>query len=201
MFKLIENHAGLWLVCAIFFLLRIVLECEGSYEFKYLVKKALKRIFFLFMLIIAWSTIYETKPSDKYVIVLLILTYFYVFTILAEKCEKTGGYTSSFLLIINCTYITFLSFVPLVGTIIGSLCILVISLLIYKYWHEKKCDLAENLSLCFETIVFAIILLLIKLEPSIYYTLLFLIIEESILDVINKGICYLVQLKYNEIDD
>lgn len=46
MFKLIENHAGLWLVCAIFFLLRIVLECEGSYEFKYLVKKALKRIYF-----------------------------------------------------------------------------------------------------------------------------------------------------------
>ncbi len=200
-FILLEKHAERWIACAICLLLRIVLECEGSYELQYVTKKILKRIGFLFILIIAWSTIYNTEPNDNIVLGLFIFTYIYICTILAEKCEKTGGYTSSFLLIVNCLFITFMSFVPLLGTIIGSLCIIGISILIYKHWDEKKCDLAENLALCFETIIISVILLFTKLEASIYYTLLFLVFEESVLDVLNKGIRYLVKITYNEQDD
>ena len=199
--SLLEKHADLWIVCAICLLLRIVLECEGSYELQYIAKEILKRIGILFILIIAWSTIYETVPNDNIVFGLFIGTYIYIYTILVEKCERTGGYTSSFLLILNCLFITFMSFMPLLGTIIGSLCIIGISILIYKHWDEKKCDLAENLALCLETIIVSVILLITKLESSIYYTLLFLVFEESVLDVLNKGIRYLVKLTYNKQDE
>lgn len=194
---LFKQQSWIWIICSFCLLLRVVLECNGSYEFKFKLKKTIKKIGFLYALILLWSFASDHQEDDKLILGLFIVTYFYIIYLLVEKCAETGGYTSSFLLMVNCIFITILSFTNEITSIIGAICTSIISIFIFKYWTEDRSDFAENLALCIETIITSVFL---KLGPydSFYYTLLYLFISETLLDVINKGIKYVVKVYWNE---
>lgn len=71
-FSLIMQQKWFWIICLIFFSIRIVIECEREYEFKAVFKKTLKRIGIWFILTIMWGQNYE---NDESMIVLIIFTW------------------------------------------------------------------------------------------------------------------------------
>jgi len=197
---LLNQQSWIWIICLLCIIIRVVLDCNGSYEFKFQMKKTLKKIGFLFFLIVLWGSVNSNEENEKLILGLFIITYFYIFYLLAERCSDTGGYTSSILLIINCMFITILSFTNEITAIIGAICIIGISIFVFKHWTEKKSDLAENIALCIETIIVSLFLMSGSFD-SIYYTLLYLFMSESLLAVINKAIRYIVKEYYREKDE
>lgn len=195
-FSLIMQQKWFWIICLVFFFIRIVIECERKYEFEDLFKKTLKRIGIWFILTIMWG---QNYVNDETMIALIIFTYFYIAYLATEKFKRTGGYTNSLLLLINCFMVSSLSFAPWFLSIIQAVVICFISIWICMHLGEKKRDLADIITVCLESAVISLILYFGSLK-SIYYTLFYLCLEESVLNAINKGIRRLVQIHYNEED-
>lgn len=191
------NKYWIWILCGIFLLLRVLLECTYEYEFKIKLKSTIRNILFLFFLIILWNLADSNKISDNTEVGLLMITIVYIFYLAGKKAESTGGYIESILLIINIVFITSLAFLPAITSMVAAILIIGVSIWVSKHWHEKKSDLIENIAICAETIFISIIMYFGSLK-SYYYTFLYLCIEESIMNVINQLIRKIVQGYFNE---
>ena len=74
------------------------------------IKAILKDIGIVFGLTILWSSMNSAGLDDNAAVMLIILTFVYIFYGLAESCEDTGGKTESLLLIIKSVFVTMLHF-------------------------------------------------------------------------------------------
>ena len=128
--------------------------------------------------------------DDNVAVMLIILTFVYIFYGVAESCEDTGGTTDSLLLIIKGVFVTMLSFQTIWGTLLGAILTSVLAVLVYKFWFaiEKKTDLFEIIFLCIETVVLSIygefhdiqgigVLLFVFYEETVVFSLNYLVKE------------------------
>ena len=132
-----------WLPAGIGFLFRFGLLKYKIWDPEMRVKAILKDIGIVFGLTILWSSMNSVGLDDNAAVMLIILTFVYIFYGLAESCEDTGGTTESLLLIIKSVFVTMLSFQTVWGTLFGAVLTGVLAVLAYKFWFgvEKKTDL------------------------------------------------------------
>ena len=143
-----------WLPAGIGFLFRFGLLKYKIRDSERRVKAILKDIGIVVGLTILWSSMNSAGLDDNAAVMLIILTFVYIFYGLAESCEDTGGTTESLLLIIKSVFVTMLSFQPIWGTLFGAVLTCVLAVLTYNFWFgvEKKTDLFEIIFLCIETV-------------------------------------------------
>ena len=143
-----------WLPAGIGFLFRFGLLKYKILDPEMRVKAILKDIGIVFGLTILWSSMNSAGLDDNAAVMLIILTFVYIFYGLAESCEDTGGTTESLLLIIKSVFVTMLSFQTIWGTLFGAVLTGVLAVLAYKFWFgvEKKTDLFEIIFLCVEAV-------------------------------------------------
>ena len=141
-----------WLPAGIGFLFRFGLLKYKIWDSKMRIKAILKDIGIVFGLTILWSSMNSAGLDDNAAVMLIILTFVYIFYGLAESCEDTGGKTESLLLIIKSVFVTMLSFQTIWGTLFGAVLTCVLAVLAYTFWFsiEKKTDLFEIIFLCIE---------------------------------------------------
>ena len=172
-----------WLPAGIGFLFRFGLLKYKIWDPEIRVKAILKDIGIVFGLTILWS-------SMNSAVMLIILTFVYIFYGLAESCEDTGGTTESLLLIIKSVFVTMLSFQTVWGTLFGAVLTGVLAVLAYKFWFgvEKKTDLFEIIFLCVEAVGLSIygefhdiqgigVLLFVFYEETAFFLLNYLVKE------------------------
>ena len=123
-----------WLPAGIGFLFRFGLLKYKIWDPEMRVKAILKDIGIVFGLTILWSSMNSAGLDDNAVVMLIILTFVYIFYGLAESCEDTGGTTESLLLIIKSVFVTMLSFQTIWGTLFGAVLTGVLAVLAYKFW-------------------------------------------------------------------
>ena len=143
-----------WLPAGIGFLFRFGLLKYKIWDSEMCVKAILKDIGIVFGLTILWSSMNSARLDDNAAVMLIILTFVYIFYGLAKSCEDTGGTTESLLLIIKSVYVTMLSFQTIWGTLFGAVITCVLAVLTYNFWFgaEKKTDLFEIIFLCIEAV-------------------------------------------------
>lgn len=143
-----------WLPAGIGFLFRFGLLKYKIWDSEMCVKAILKDIGIVFGLTILWSSMNSARLDDNAAVMLIILTFVYIFYGLAKSCEDTGGMTESLLLIIKSVYVTMLSFQTIWGTLFGAVITCVLAVLTYNFWFgaEKKTDLFEIIFLCIEAV-------------------------------------------------
>ena len=143
-----------WLPAGIGFLFRFGLLKYKICDPEMRVKAILKDIGIVFGLTILWSSMNSARLDDNAAVMLIILTFVYIFYGLAKSCEDTGGTTESLLLIIKSVYVTMLSFQTIWGTLFGAVITCVLAVLTYNFWFgvEKKTDLFEIIFLCIEAV-------------------------------------------------
>ena len=143
-----------WLPAGIGFLFRFGLLKYKIWDSEMCVKAILKDIGIVFGLTILWSSMNSARLDDNAAVMLIILTFVYIFYGLAKSCEGTGGTTESLLLIIKSVYVTMLSFQTIWGTLFGAVITCVLAVLTYNFWFgaEKKTDLFEIIFLCIEAV-------------------------------------------------
>lgn len=143
-----------WLPAGIGFLFRFGLLKYKIQDSERRVKAILKDIVIVFGLTILWSSMNSAGLDDNAAVMLIILTFVYIFYGLAESCEDTGGTTESLLLIIKSVFVTMLSFQTIWGTLFGAVLTCVLAVLTYNFWFvvEKKTDLFEIIFLCTEAV-------------------------------------------------
>ena len=143
-----------WLPAGIGFLFRFGLLKYKIWDSEMCVKAILKDIGIVFGLTKLWSSMNSARLDDNAAVMLIILTFVYIFYGLAESCEDTGGTTESLLLIIKSVYVTMLSFQTIWGTLFGAVITCVLAVLTYNFWFgvEKKTDLFEIIFLCIEAV-------------------------------------------------
>ena len=129
-----------WLPAGIGFLFRFGLLKYKIWDSEMCVKAILKDIGIVFGLTILWSSMNSARLDDNAAVMLIILTFVYIFYGLAKSCEDTGGTTESLLLIIKSVYVTMLSFQTIWGTLFGAVITCVLAVLTYNFWFgaEKK---------------------------------------------------------------
>lgn len=177
-----------WLPAGIGFLFRFGLLKIWNPEMR--VKAILKDIGIVFGLTILWSSMNSVGLDDNAAVMLIILTFVYIFYGLAESCEDTGGTTESLLLIIKSVFVTMLSFQTVWGTLFGAVLTGVLAVLAYKFWFgvEKKTDLFEIIFLCVEAVGLSIygefhdiqgigVLLFVFYEETAFFLLNYLVKE------------------------
>ena len=177
-----------WLPAGIGFLFRFGLLKIWDPEMR--VKAILKDIGIVFGLTILWSSMNSVWLDDNAAVMLIILTFVYIFYGLAESCEDTGGTTESLLLIIKSVFVTMLSFQTVWGTLFGAVLTGVLAVLAYKFWFgvEKKTDLFEIIFLCVEAVGLSIygefhdiqgigVLLFVFYEETAFFLLNYLVKE------------------------
>lgn len=147
-----------WLPAGIGFLFRFGLLKYKICDSEMRVKEIFKDIWIISGLTILWSIMNSVGLDDNVAVMLIILTFVYIFYGVAESCEDTGGTTDSLLLIIKGVFVTMLSFQTIWGTLLGAILTSVLAVLVYKFWFaiEKKTDLFEIIFLCIETVVLSI---------------------------------------------
>lgn len=143
-----------WLPAGIGFLFRFGLLKYKIWDSEMCVKAILKDIGIVFGLTKLWSSMNSARLDDNAAVMLIILTFVYIFYGLAKSCEDTGGTTESLLLIIKSVYVTMLSFQTIWGTLFGAVITCVLAVLTYNFWFgvEKKTDLFEIIFLCIEAV-------------------------------------------------
>lgn len=143
-----------WLPAGIGFLFRFGLLKYKIWDSEMCVKAILKDIGIVFGLTILWSSMNSARLDDNAAVMLIILTFVYIFYGLAKSCEDTGSTTESLLLIIKSVYVTMLSFQTIWGTLFGAVITCVLAVLTYNFWFgaEKKTDLFEIIFLCIEAV-------------------------------------------------
>ena len=143
-----------WLPAGIGFLFRFGLLKYKIWDSEMCVKAILKDIGIVFGLTILWSSMNSARLDDNAAVMLIILTFVYIFYGLAKSCEDTGGTTESLLLIIKSVYVTMLSFQTIWVTLFGAVITCVLAVLTYNFWFgaEKKTDLFEIIFLCIEAV-------------------------------------------------
>ena len=143
-----------WLPAGIGFLFRFGLLKYKIWDSEMCVKAILKDIGIVFGLTILWSSMNSARLDDNAAVMLIILTFVYIFYGLAKSCEDTGGTTESLLLIIKSVFVTLLSFQTIWGTLFGAVITCVLAVLTYNFWFgaEKKTDLFEIIFLCIEAV-------------------------------------------------
>lgn len=143
-----------WLPAGIGFLFRFGILKYKILDSEMRIKAILKDIGIVFGLTILWSSMNSAGLDDNAAVMLIILTFVYIFYGLAESCEDTGGTTESLLLIIKNVFVTMLSFQTIWGTLFGAVLTCVLAVLAYKFWFgvEKKTDLFEMIFLCIEAV-------------------------------------------------
>lgn len=143
-----------WLPAGIGFMFRFGLLKYKIWDSEMCVKAILKDIGIVFGLTILWSSMNSARLDDNAAVMLIILTFVYIFYGLAKSCEDTGGTTESLLLIIKSVYVTMLSFQTIWGTLFGAVITCVLAVLTYNFWFgvEKKTDLFEIIFLCIEAV-------------------------------------------------
>ena len=143
-----------WLPAGIGFLFRFDLLKYKIRDSERRVKAILKDIGIVVGLTILWSSMNSAGLDDNAAVMLIILTFVYIFYGLVESCEDTGGTTESLLLIIKSVFVTMLSFQPIWGTLFGAVLTCVLAVLTYNFWFgvEKKTDLFEIIFLCIEAV-------------------------------------------------
>lgn len=143
-----------WLPAGIGFLFRFGLLKYKIWDSEMCVKAIFKDIGIVFGLTILWSSMNSARLDDNAAVMLIILTFVYIFYGLAKSCEDTGGTTESLLLIIKSVYVTMLSFQTIWGTLFGAVITCVLAVLTYNFWFgaEKKTDLFEIIFLCIEAV-------------------------------------------------
>lgn len=177
-----------WLPAGIGFLFRFGLLKIWDPEMR--VKAILKDIGIVCGLTILWSSMNSVGLDDNAAVMLIILTFVYIFYGLAESCEDTGGTTESLLLIIKSVFVTMLSFQTVWGTLFGAVLTGVLAVLAYKFWFgvEKKTDLFEIIFLCVEAVGLSIygefhdiqgigVLLFVFYEETAFFLLNYLVKE------------------------
>lgn len=177
-----------WLPAGIGFLFRFGLLKIWDPEMR--VRAILKDIGIVFGLTILWSSMNSVGLDDNAAVLLIILTFVYIFYGLAESCEDTGGTTESLLLIIKSVFVTMLSFQTVWGTLFGAVLTGVLAVLAYKFWFgvEKKTDLFEIIFLCVEAVGLSIygefhdiqgigVLLFVFYEETAFFLLNYLVKE------------------------
>ncbi|WP_148510796.1 hypothetical protein [Hungatella hathewayi] len=179
-----------WLPAGIGFLFRFGLLKYKICDPEMRVKAILKDIGIVFGLTILWSSMNSAGLDDNAAVMLIILTFVYIFYGLAESCEDTGGTTESLLLIIKSVFVTMLSFQTIWGTLFGAVLTGVLAVLAYKFWFgvEKKTDLFEIIFLCVEAVGLSIygefhdiqgigVLLFVFYEETAFFLLNYLVKE------------------------
>ena len=143
-----------WLPAGLGFLFRFGLLKYKIWDSEMCVKAILKDIGIVFGLTILWSSMNSAGLDDNAAVMLIILTFVYIFYGLSESCEDTGGTTESLLLIIKSVFVTMLSFQTIWGTLFGAVLTCVLAVLTYNFWFvvEKKTDLFEIIFLCIEAV-------------------------------------------------
>ena len=137
-----------------------------------------------------WSSMNSAGLDDNTAVMIIILTIVYIFYVLAESCEDTGGTTESLLVIIKSVFVTMLSFQTIWGTLFGAVLTCVLAVLAYKFWFgvEKKTDLFEIIFLCIEAIGLSVygefhdiqgigVLLFVFYEETAFFLLNYLVKE------------------------
>lgn len=153
------------------------------------VKAILKDIGIVFGLTILWSSMNSVGLDDNAAVMLIILTFVYIFYGLAESCEDTGGTTESLLLIIKSVFVTMLSsdsmgnsFWSCTYRCSSSTCLQILVCV------EKKTDLFEIIFLCVEAVGLSIygefhdiqgigVLLFVFYEETAFFLLNYLVKE------------------------
>ncbi len=179
-----------WLPAGIGFLFRFGLLKYKICDSEMRVKEIFKDIWIISGLTILWSIMNSVGLDDNVAVMLIILTFVYIFYGVAESCEDTGGTTDSLLLIIKGVFVTMLSFQTIWGTLLGAILTSVLAVLVYKFWFaiEKKTDLFEIIFLCIETVVLSIygefhdiqgigVLLFVFYEETVVFSLNYLVKE------------------------
>ena len=179
-----------WLPAGIGFLFRFGLLKYKICDSEMRVKEIFKDIWIISGLTILWSIMNSVGLDDNVAVMLIILTFVYIFYGVAESCEDTGGTTDSLLLIIKGVFVTMLSFQTIWGILLGAILTSVLAVLVYKFWFaiEKKTDLFEIIFLCIETVVLSIygefhdiqgigVLLFVFYEETVVFSLNYLVKE------------------------
>lgn len=181
-----------WLPAGIGFLFRFGLLKYKIWDSEMRIKAILKDIGIVFGLTIMWSSMNSVGLDDNVVVMLIILTFVYIFYGLAESYEATGGTTESLLLIINSVFVTMLSFQTIWGTLFGAVLTCVLAVFVYKlqFGVEKKTDLFEIIFLCIEAVGLSIygefhdiqgigVLLFVFYEETAFFMLNYLVKESA----------------------
>ena len=190
-----------WLPAGIGFLFRFGLLKYKIWNPQMRVKAILRDIGIISVLTILWINLNSVGLDDNTAIMLIVLTFVYIFYGLAESCENTGGTTESLLLIVKSVFVIMLSFQSICGTIFGAVLTSVVAILAYNFWFikEKKTDLFEIIFLCVETVILSFYGKIHDLQGI--GVLLFVFFEETAIFLLNYIVKYLASVFFGEAED
>lgn len=197
----VANKAWYWIPVVLGFLIRVGLEKYKTFDAEKRAKAIIGNILILVMFTLMWNNLRENSLDENSAKVLIGGIIIYIFYGIAKKCERTGGYTESLLLIINSVMLTTLSFQSFCGTIFGAIVTIAISYAAYRFWVEKMCDLVEIIVICIEAIIISGIMK-VKQANGFFDIFFYVLYVETVIFTVNWcikiGVAYLMG---EEVDD
>lgn len=190
-----------WLPAGIGILFRFELLKYKIRDSEMRIKAMLRDIVIVFALTVLWGSMNAAGLDDNAAVMLIILTFVYIFYGLAANCEDTGGTTESLLLIIKSVFVTLLSFQTIWGTLFGAVFTCFLAVLAYKFWFgiEKKTDLFEIIFLCIEAIGLSSFGEFHDIKGI--GILLFVFYEETAIFLLNYIVKYMASVFFGESED